>query len=303
MPNITDNLRFPIRDQDLYNATVTFEMLRQAPAAVDVNQGAESSDDQILGDNGVISQTKVVDNPPRPDGRQVKLYLPQAIQIADAASYNNTNLGTLGAVAEQALLQGGGIVSAAGQSLYEAGKSVINSFKGSMDTPLGKLAAVRTVEKVGIDGITGAVKSVNRVTVNPNTRALFDSVPLREFSFTFKMIAQSREEAEAIKDIIKYFRTELYPATFGDPKTNVSVGYQFPDLFNIRFAYLAASTSGRVEKPIATKIKPSYLKSVNTVYNAGSMGMHADGNFTEVDLTLTFIEAKALRRSDIGEGF
>ena len=43
---------------------------------------------------------------------------------------------------------------------------------------------------------------------------------------------------------------------------------------------------------------------MQTVYNSSTMGMHYDGNFSEIDMTLTFLESKALSRKDvIAEGF
>ena len=55
---------------------------------------------------------------------------------------------------------------------------------------------------------------------------------------------------------------------------------------------------------VGTRIKPAYLTDLQTVYNSSSMGMHYDGNFSEVDLSLTFLESKALSRTDvIEEGF
>ena len=56
------------------------------------------------------------------------------------------------------------------------------------------------------------------------------------------------------------------------------------------------------EKNVATKILPCYLESMQTVYNPSSMGMHADGSFQEVDISLNFREARTLSRDDIVSG-
>ena len=49
------------------------------------------------------------------------------------------------------------------------------------------------------------------MTTNPNTRSLFKSVSLREFTFQFKFIPLSEQEHDHVISIIKFFRTELYP--------------------------------------------------------------------------------------------
>ena len=64
---------------------------------------------------------------------------------------------------------------------------------------------------LGGDGTALAVKQASGVTLNPNTRSLFKSVALREFAFQFKFIAKSKKEADEVRKIIKFFRTELYP--------------------------------------------------------------------------------------------
>ena len=92
------------------------------------------------------------------------------------------------------------------------------------------------------------------VTTNPNTRVLFKSVALREFAFAFKFIATSPAEAEEIKEIIKLFRTELYPENINLTVGNseVSIGYKFPNKFQINVEYDGDE--------IATRIKPCYLE-------------------------------------------
>lgn len=213
------------------------------------------------------------------------LYLPAAIQFSDAVVYTNTELGTGGAAAEASVNQG----LSAGQGI----SSFIEGFKTPADASLGKLAVGGLVEKFGAAEISSGIKSANRVTSNPNARALFESVTLREFTFSFKLIPDSRQEAQNIKDIIQFFRSELYPEDILFPFENIflSLGYKFPNKFKIQMSYNG--------QPVATKIKPAYLKSLSTNYNSTSMGIHKDGNFSEVDLTMTFMEAKALSKADI----
>ena len=61
---------------------------------------------------------------------------------------------------------------------------------------------------VGGTGIAGAIESTSKITTNPNVRALFKNVPLRNFSFTFQLVPTSQQEARMVEDIIKIFREE-----------------------------------------------------------------------------------------------
>lgn len=295
-------LRYPITDDHNYKGIVFFQTLRDT---------TEPLQYQNLGGNGSQEQdfnspnTGVTDGSPVTYGDACILYLPSAIQISDAAVYDNVSLGALGAITEAALKQGSNIASA----IATAGKDELKSFAdGLMDglgTTQAKLAGVRATSKLG-DKISGAVKSTTRITTNPNVRAIFNQVPLREFSFTFKLVANSPKEALEIKKIIKYFRTELYPSDImvGEG-IRLSLGYHFPDMFRIEFHHPAEELTPGKWSPsqVATKLKDCYLTGFNAVYNATGMGLHKDGNFTEIDVTLSFREASTLSKKDIAKGY
>jgi hypothetical protein len=102
------------------------------------------------------------------------------------------------------------------------------------------------------------------------------------------MISNSHEEAEEIKEIVKWFRSNMYPE---DTTAGVSYAYKFPAPFLIRMAY--------DNKDVATKLLPCYLEDISVGYNSSTMGMHTDGNFIETDLQVSFVETRALRKNEI----
>lgn len=299
-------LRYPIEETD-YRATVTFTPVIEPPVEVSLLRSSTNNeqpeDETLNGEQSEVQNVRVTGQVKDGD-RSCTLFLPASINIADGARYNNVSLGILGAGAEAAISGGASALS----GVMSAGKggidSFIDSFKsGGAASDTAKLVANRVAGLAG-DEIQGAVKSQTRVTTNPNIRALFESVPLREFQFTFKMIPQSADENKMIKEIVNFFRTELYPEEIvaGLPGEDVSfsIGYKFPNKIRIDMTY--TDRQGR-DIELATKIHPSYLTSVNVTYNASSMGMHSDGGFTEVDISLSFLEPKALSKQDIGLGF
>ena len=227
------------------------------------------------------------------------LYLPQAIQITDQAAYSNTNLGIMGGATQAALANGAAILPTLMSEGKDAAASIVDVImNGRGDTrDLAKLAVNRASKMLPGQGMRGAVSSATRVSVNPNTRAIFDSVPLREFTFTFKMIPSSRAETTAITNIIKFFRENLYPEviTMGD----IPAGYKFPHVFTIDLKYK--------DKNLATKILPSYIKTFNATYNASGMGFLSDGegggDFSEVDITMTFMESGTLHKQLVKDGY
>jgi hypothetical protein len=226
--------------------------------------------------------------------RQVQLYLPMGLAFRDNVTYENFDLGQTGAMVE------GGMGIA--QSMAKGIGSFVSGLTGSANANMAKLAGVQLASKFGSfsDEVTGALKLQGGVTVNPNTRVLFKQSNIRDFSFTFKFVAKSKEEAKEIQDIIRVFREELYPDDIRintGANSSISVGYVFPKKFNIEFAY-----DGK-EIPGLAKIKPCYLRDVTTNFNTSAMAMHKDGNFLECDMTLSFQEERALVRKDVEEGY
>lgn len=221
----------------------------------------------------------------------ISLYLPMGLAFRDNVTYENFDLGAMGAGMEA----GQGFA----ESMVKGLGSFISNMSGAGGADLAKLAGVQLAGKLGSFGAEAQAvgKLAGGVTLNPNSRVLFKQPNIREFSFTFKMIAKSAKEAAEVNDIIKILRTELYPdeitADIGD--ASISLGYKFPNKFNIEFEYDGTKIPG------LAKIQPCYLREVSTTFNASQMAMHADGNFMEVDMTLSFQETRALTRDDVAK--
>lgn len=244
---------------------------------------------------------------------RVKLYLPQAFQIQDQVNFENFELGIIGATAEKAMKEAGaagrsvGIIGATKQGIAAAsgaGASLLSS-GGQIDinNSTAALVAAQTIQAVGkniplisaaVPGVTAAVRSTAGVQVNPNLRALFKDVPLRQFNFAFTMIPTSRAEASTVRKIIRHFREEMYPE--GLDYAGINYGYKFPNRFLIRAQYKRADIPG-------IKFVPAYLTSVSTAYNDQTMGMHDDGHFTSTTISLAFTESKPLMKQHIKENY
>lgn len=311
-------LRYPLSQNNEYKGVVFFQTIRDNATPLQYQFPAtDTTGPSIAGAQLFKAKNTPTSNAtPKSYGQACVLYLPQAIQIADAATYNNVALGAIGASVEAAMQAGvntaAGVASAATKAALSNIGSTVDAIRGSLDggSAAARFAGQRVVDFATKDGsgIQAAVRGQTRVTANPNIRAMFDQVPLREFSFTFKLIANDAAEALEIKKIIKYFRTELYPSDIPiGPEGTIrpSLGYNFPDLFRIEFHHAESSYDQTKWHPeqVATKLKDCYMYSFNTVYNATSMGMHKDGNFTEIDITMSFREAASLTKADVQAGY
>jgi hypothetical protein len=333
LPNKT--WRFPLERSDDYKGTITFRPVKYTPPEISSsfanvftrkgdgflsqltngegdlasgflegfnssgtsdNRDRQSSpnlnEPNLIDEGPVKSSSTVVDR-----SRGVILYLPTNININDQIGYEQPSLGAVGAIGLAGAQQGSGIMKSLAQGVGQATGSMIDLMKGNVANQQGaRLAAVRLSEAGG-DTINTVVRAGLATTINPNTINLFKSVALREFSFTFKLIASSAKEAEEIDGLIKFFRSTMYPDTINfDPNgLNVPIGYEFPDKFQIEMRYDG--------KPVGVKILNSVLRSVQVIMNPQSMSWHKDGKPSEVDLTLNFGEERTLNRNDILQGY
>lgn len=224
-------------------------------------------------------------------GEAVQLYLPSSLPFFDGVTYNTATLGATGAAMEAGLAAGGSALGTALKAMVTEGASLIEGMWSGAKDEVGSIALAKAAS-LAPEGIGNGIRSAARVIANPNTRVLFEGVQHRTFSFTFKMIPKSAEEATHIENIIKFFRKEQYPK----PITikGVKAGFHFPNKFEIVMY-------GQGNTRIGPKIGYCYLQTVNVTYNATGMGLHEDGKFTEYDMSLTFTEERPLDKTLIEE--
>tara|TARA_R110000868_G_scaffold63267_5_gene191159 strand:+ start:388 stop:1353 length:966 start_codon:yes stop_codon:yes gene_type:complete len=316
--------KYPIVDEGDYYGRISFQAMIQPPADIQlINQGisffasARNSYNNLSGevsagdDQKLAAITKPVQNalegldytPIQPgkgqvsDGGKVTLYLPTTIQIQDGVLYDNTiNLGLVGGSAEAGLAKGAGAVNAVAAGIKGGIENFRDLFRDGTGRDAARVAATRFAETVPMfgfgDEIGAAVKSQLRVTANPNTRTLFRSVPIRSFTFTFKLIPNSAHEAREIRAIIQWFREQLYPESIGPGGI---LGFKFPNKFHIRLSYK--------NQELGIKFLPAYITNFNATYNGAGGGFHADGSFTDAEITLSFTEERALTNQLVKGGY
>jgi hypothetical protein len=198
---------------------------------------------------------------------RIHLYVPQGFAIPDAATYNNVDLGVIGA-GQMGQSGSGGLTES---DTLAKSASLAGALPGG-DT-LG-MAAQAQAMKAG-------------VASNPFTNLAFTGTQVRSFNFTFKLIAESAKEAQTARKIEQLFRKFLYPEIAG------SMSLKYPPQFKITFY------NGEEVNQFMPKLMPCYLVSLSTTYNASTNSFHADGSPTEIDLALAFQETKALTRGDL----
>jgi hypothetical protein len=222
--------------------------------------------------------------------RRCQLYLPSTLQFQDRVEYTNVDLNVIGSAAAQALQQGGSgadlLRSAFGNALPSF-ESLSEAVRTGLQSEAAQVAALRVARGLSSD-VTGAIETTTGVTLNPNRRQTLKGVGIRQFRFAFKLIPTSQKEAIEITKIIQFFREEMYPETSGE---GLQAALKFPSKFDIQLRY--------GNRKVATGILPCFLETVDVAYNPTNMGFHEDGNFQETDISLSFVEERALTKRDI----
>lgn len=206
----------------------------------------------------------------------IVLPIPQALQFSDSAAYGNTDIGFEGA----AILNAG-----TSKGISDAASNLLTQGKNSLPANMASLTQLISTKVMGREN-QAAIGIATGSVLNKNFVTDFTGVSTRQFSFQFKLVATSRVESDIIKNMIDTFREGLYP--MGN-----SLQLRYPPKWYIDFM-----KGGKSIEHIP-KIFPSYLSNLSTSYNASMNLFHEDGSPVEIDVQLTFIEARALTYDDI----
>lgn len=239
---------------------------------------------------------------PKPDLSEpiVSMFVPISVTFNDGAQYDDTAaLGVTGGAAMAAMEAGGGVGASILAGIRDGALSMVGlgNNTGIPTGDVARVAATRLTQMAPFvpQGVKNAVSLTTQTTLNPNTRPLFRNVNIRTFTFTFKMIPDSKREAAVVERIVKHFRKNVYPEVIPEGIDGFSAAYRFPKLFDISF-----DMGGK--KMGIPKIEKCYLRNVSVTYNSTAATFHEDGQPNEIDMTLTFVERKTLSRKDIEIG-
>lgn len=298
--------KFPLNNQDDYKGRIIFTAYDEDYQTIQqtgfqifeqlASEEQQQTERDFRGNNPSISTVSSGVSTRLPE-RSVQLFLPTTLQFADRVEYTNVDLGIVGSAAALAIQRGESGAAIARQIMSQSlpsFESISQAVQEGLTGEAAQVAALRIAGRINSE-VQGAIETSTGIALNPNRRSTLRGIGIRRFQFTFKMIPTSQEEAREIGNIIRFFRTEMYPESKALPGTSIQAALKFPAKFRIKMKYGS--------KTVATGILPCFLESVNTTYNPNAMAFHTDGEFQETDITLAFMEERALTKSDIEGGF
>ena len=218
----------------------------------------------------------------------IALYMPPQVQVSYGADYTDTEIGSaaaIGAAAYSDIMSGQGTADVVGSSLKklgpELGDGMIRMALGAIDMIPGLEGAMEVVEMQ-----RGFIKA-------PRMELAFKGIPKRAFTYDFKMIPKSSEEAAQIQNIIMAFKTNMLPEMVDGSARRQKI----PSTFNIEYMY-----NGK-ENQSLHKISTCVLESMNVTYGGDRYKTYQGGVPVETSISLSFKEMDLITAEKAAEGF
>ena len=204
--------------------------------------------------------------------KTLSIFMPDGIKNTDSVTYGQGDLG----MAQSAVLayQQNGVLGSLANlgvaDVIEAGKAAANYFSKQLAPSLADTISVAT-----------------RQVTNPNAVSTLSGVNIRTFSIEVKLVPESKEESDQIREIENIFRFFMYPEKAG------TSALKYPPTFRVKFMF------GENENKYMPFYHDAYLESLDVQYNTDGNSYHKNGAPTAISVTMSFKEAFALTRGDL----
>jgi len=167
-----------------------------------------------------------------------------------------------------------------------------NQLKGSK-ADFKTFAASTFAEKAA--GVQNLLSRTQGKVLNPNLELLFQKPALRPFTFQFKLSARSKEEADKIIKIIRFFKQNMAPQKGGGSGgAGANLFLLAPNTFQVHYLY-----RGGDEHPYIGKMKECAITGFEVDYTPdGNYSTLKDGYMTSYAISITMKELEPIFYED-----
>ena len=190
---------------------------------------------------------------------RIFINIPQKVTEAISQQFNQTALGEVGGFL-------------AGKS--NAGQAVADSIRRTAENFLLN-KSVDLANKLGATSLSaaGLLSASSGVVFNPNLEVLYEGPDFRRFNFQFNLFTKSKEDAEAIYNIVETLRFASLPSTNGQVNSG-SLTDVFTDQLAVQGALDAINTAGGVAQGgISGYLNPNSTAQAGAIQNFVSGGL------------------------------
>ena len=230
----------------------------------------------------------------------ISLYMPPNIKSKYGANYKNSETGLAGVLGAQ--LADSTSIDTMLQNFSDTG--TFNTLKDAFIDTMGLKIGAGITSIVGAGDLEGVIRKGMQKALNPAVEAIFQSVDLREYSFSFRFTPRSENEVRTVDNIVKLFKFHMLPERVQGQE--VGRHLIFPSEFEVHYMFQGVENTWY---PFAAG---SVLKSMDVDYGPGGETQHFRpiqtdmGSLpapTEINMTLNFRETEIMTKEKIVEGF
>lgn len=224
--------------------------------------------------------------------RAISIYMPDTIVADYGHSYQQESLtDALGSFGKDAALAGGlaskaALGAGAAKAFVTGGPNPAAGVASSAGSAEATGQILEKTGQVGKQMTDFALKSAG-ASINPQVELMFKGTDNREFVFQFTFVPKTSEEAQAIKEIIRLFKTFAAPEYNGDQGGRYFIN---PGQFDIEFFF-----NGQ-ENINLNRISTCVLENIMVNYSPQQFTTFQDGMPAEITMQLRFKEADIMYR-------
>lgn len=232
---------------------------------------------------------------PRPSEREAqgrstigRVYLPIPAGITETTGATwGEDRATAGQIAAGNIAVGG--ITGGGEGFSKALENVVGTTSKASGEVKSAIAGAIAGDAAGIPGL---LTRVTGAALNPNLELLFNGPTLRPFNFTFKLSARSKEEAQQIIGIIRFFKQGMAPH-----RSESNLFVKSPHTFKIKYIH------NNQEHKFLNKFKECALQNFTVDYTPeGNYATYYDGMLVSYQITMQFTELEPIFNADYGPG-
>ena len=155
----------------------------------------------------------------------IKLFMPPTVEVTYAPNYTDSEIG-LGAKTAA------GAVDTFVGTDGDIAEKIGEAFDTTMKSGLVEKAAIGTINTMA-PGFKAILFGRSGKAVNNRLELIFSGLAKRSFTFNFKFLPKSYQEAKAVYNIIRRFKFHMLPEIAGDVTTSRT--FITPDVFDIKY--------------------------------------------------------------------
>jgi hypothetical protein len=286
------SFRYPLKNIDASDDFLKIQSFEYVPPGLNLSLDTfaqKSSDDQV--ESGGYGPKKIRGT--------VILPIPENIQDSNQASWGAGQMDPL-----QTAIMGGAKKVIGGKdpinSILDivpqiAGKLNSAAQTGTTQSMLQTFFATKATEAlIGSGDFNQNLSRDTGSVFNSNIELLFSGVSLRAgFSFNFDMVPRSKKESEQIKDIIRFFKSEMAAKKGAETGAAAGLFIKSPSVFKLQYM------SGGKSHPFLNQFKICALTNMNVNYTgSGTYATYSDATPVHMIMTLSFQELTPIYNED-----